>query len=145
MANIFSAAKYILQKAGPMSGIKLQKICYYAQAWSLVWDDEELFSEDFEAWANGPVCPELFNWFDGKFKVCSDDIPDSHCSGSLSGDQIDTIDRVVEFYAVHDAQWLSTLTHMEDPWRNARKGVAVGDPCTNIITKDSMSAYYGGI
>lgn len=26
--------------------MKLQKLCYYAQAWSLVWDDAPLFAED---------------------------------------------------------------------------------------------------
>ena len=46
MANVFDIAKYILEYAGPMSTMKLQKLCYYSQAWSLVWDDEELFPEE---------------------------------------------------------------------------------------------------
>ncbi|WP_412693926.1 type II toxin-antitoxin system antitoxin SocA domain-containing protein [Clostridium sp. AF22-10] len=60
MANVFDTAKYILEKSGSMSTMKLQKLCYYSQAWALVWDDAPLFNEDFQAWANGPVCPELF-------------------------------------------------------------------------------------
>lgn len=28
---------------------------YYAQAWSLVWDEKPLFPERIEAWVNGPV------------------------------------------------------------------------------------------
>lgn len=60
MANAFDVAKYILEVKGTMSTMKLQKLCYYAQAWSLVWDDKPLFDEEFEAWANGPVCRELF-------------------------------------------------------------------------------------
>ena len=66
MANIFDTAKYILQKYDHLSTMKLQKLCYYAQAWSLVWDDEPLFNEDFQAWANGPVCPDLFDLHHGK-------------------------------------------------------------------------------
>ena len=54
MANVFDTAKYILEQKGDMSTMKLQKLCYYSQAWGLVWDDEPLFDEDFEAWANGP-------------------------------------------------------------------------------------------
>lgn len=42
-----------------MSTMKLQKLCYYAQAWSLVWDDEPLIEKDFEVWANGLVCREF--------------------------------------------------------------------------------------
>lgn len=55
MGTVFDAAKYILEKRGAMSTMKLQKLCYYSQVWSLVWDDAPLFDEDFEAWANGPV------------------------------------------------------------------------------------------
>lgn len=43
-----------------MTTMKLEKLTYYCQAWSLAWDDVPLFDEEFEAWANGPVCPQLF-------------------------------------------------------------------------------------
>ena len=52
MANVFDIAKYIIEKKGTngrMSTMKLQKLCYYAEAWSLVWE-APLFEEDFEAW-----------------------------------------------------------------------------------------------
>jgi uncharacterized phage-associated protein len=40
--------------------MKLQKLVYYAQAWALVWDDEPIFDEEIEAWANGPVVRGLY-------------------------------------------------------------------------------------
>lgn len=43
MANVFDTAKYILEFRGKMSTMKLQKLCYYSQAWALVWDDAPLF------------------------------------------------------------------------------------------------------
>ncbi|WP_412693927.1 type II toxin-antitoxin system antitoxin SocA domain-containing protein [Clostridium sp. AF22-10] len=63
----------------------------------------------------------------------------------MSEDQKDTIDKVLEHYGSHDAQWLSQLTHMEDPWINARKGVPSGAGCNHVITKESMALYYGGL
>ena len=143
MANVFDTAKYILEKSGSMSTMKLQKLCYYSQAWSLVWDDSPLFDEDFEAWANGPVCPELFYKTQGKYSVCSND--ETGGDGDLSDNQKDTIDRVIAHYGVHDAQWLSQLTHMEDPWIKARAGIPAGTGCNNVITKESMALYYGGL
>lgn len=143
MANVFDVAKYILTKQGRLSTMKLQKLCYYAQAWSLVWDDAPLFEEDFEAWANGPVCRELFMHTQGKFSVNADD--ESGNIDNLTDDQKDTIDKVLEYYGKHDAQWLSQLTHMEDPWNKARKGIPAGVGCTNIISKESMAEYYGGL
>lgn len=114
MANVFDAARYILERTGPLSTMKLQKLRYYAQAWSLVWDDSPLFDEDFQAWDTGPICPELLRKTKGKYKVNADD--ETGAEGDLSENQKDTIDRVVDYYGGHDAQWLTRLTHMEDPW-----------------------------
>ena len=143
MANVFDVAKYILEKQGRMSTMKLQKLCYYCQAWALVWDDVPLFDEEFHAWANGPVCKELFHETQGRFSVVANDEPGD--LNNLTEDQKDTIDKVLEHYAPHDAQWLSQLTHLEDPWNEARVGVPIGTGSDNIITKESMAMYYGGL
>ena len=143
MATVFDTARYILEKLGPMSTMKLQKLCYYSQAWSLVWDDAELFSEEFEAWANGPVCKELYDATRGMFTVTAKDEPGD--SNNLSENQKDSINLVLDYYAKHNAQWLSQLTHMEDPWLQARVNVPAGESSSNIITKESMALYYGGL
>ena len=140
---VFDTARYILEKLGPMSTMKLQKLCYYSQAWSLVWDDTELFSEEFEAWANGPVCKELYDATRGMFTVTAKDEPGD--SNNLSENQKDSINLVLDYYAKHNAQWLSQLTHMEDPWLQARVNVPAGESSSNIITKESMALYYGGL
>lgn len=144
MATVFDVAKYILEQKGQMSTMKLQKLCYYAQAWSLVWNDAPpLFEEDFEAWANGPVCPDLFHAYQGRFSVSADAMRGS--SATLSPAQKETVDAVLEHYGEKDAQWLSQLTHLEDPWKEARKGIPAGSRSTRIITKESMAMYYGGL
>lgn len=143
MPSIFDVAKYILTKCGEMSTMKLQKLCYYCQAWSLVWDDKPLFDEDFQAWANGPVCYQLFVETRGLFSVTADNEPGD--INNLDDSQKETINLVLDHYAKHDAQWLSRLTHMEQPWNTARKDVLPGQGCQNIITKESMAIYYGGL
>lgn len=57
----------------------------------------------------------------------------------------DTIDEVLKYYGGHNAQWLSQLTHLEDPWNEAREGVQSGAGCDQVITKESMAMYYGGL
>ena len=56
--------------------LKLQKLVYYSQSWSLVWDDAPLFEEDFEAWVNGPVAVSLFHALQGYY-YCPADIPNA--------------------------------------------------------------------
>lgn len=146
MANIFDTAKYILEKnGGKMSTMKLQKLCYYSQAWALVWDDQPLFDEDFEAWVSGPVCRKLFERMKSRFFAYEKD--EYGGDGDLSDDQKDTIDRVYDHYGGHDAQWLSQLTCMEEPWQKARAEVAdqAHSENENIISKESMSMYYRGL
>ncbi len=60
MATALDVAAFILNKRGPMTAMKLQKLVYYSKAWHLVWEDKLLFTEPIEAWANGPVVPELY-------------------------------------------------------------------------------------
>ena len=147
MANIISVAKYILEQRGAMTTMKLQKLCYYSQAWSLAWDDKPLFDEDFQAWANGPVCPELFRWHKGKFAISANQLPQLTGVHDLNDQEKDNIDKVLSFYGDKEAHWLSELTHKERPWREARQiaGALPGDTCEEIITKESMADYYAGL
>ena len=137
MPSVLDVAVYILEKHGPMTTMKLQKLVYYAQAWSIVWDDDALFPEEIEAWKMGPVVRELYEAHRGNFRVAKIDGGDS---STLSKAQRETIDLVLSFYGEKDAQWLSDLTHLEDPWKDAwSKGM------NSIITKESLGEYYGSL
>lgn len=143
MATIFDVATYILEQLGALSTMKLQKLCYYSQAWSLVWDEQPLFADEFEAWANGPVCRELFMATKGDFTVSASSIKGD--SSVLSEDQKETVDSVLKFYGDKDAVWLSQLTHMEYPWIKAREGFPPGAKCHNTVKKEDMAYYYGSL
>ena len=65
MPNVLDVAGCILQQRGAMTTWKLQKLVYYSQAWALVWDDDAIFPEEIEAWANGPVVRKLYNAHQG--------------------------------------------------------------------------------
>lgn len=145
MADVLDVAAYILKKCGTMTAMKLQKLVYYSQAWSLVWDEEPLFDQRIEAWANGPVAPKLYNQHRGKFKISSDDV--SGNPKALDKNQRETVDEVVRFYGKKTAQWLSDLTHMEAPWEKARKRAKVddGEACDEAITFADMAEYYGSL
>lgn len=140
MASIFDTTKYILEKLGPMSTMKLQKLCYYAQAWSLVWDGSPLFGEDFRAWKTGPVCEELFLEIRDKDAISTNDVVGK--PENLSDNQKDSIDKVLEYYGNHGAQWLGQLTMMEGPWLCAKKSNFSEGKHPAIITKESMVLYY---
>lgn len=139
-------AKYILEVyqdrfAKPMSVMKLHKLIYYAQAWSLVWDDEKLFPERIEAWAYGPVVPDLYRIHKGFYELSKWSRGDS---SRLTADQKETIEQVVTFYGHKSATWLSDLSHREAPWREARAAANLGpgERGNAEITPASLADYY---
>jgi uncharacterized phage-associated protein len=144
MASIIDVAKYILQQKGDVTAMKLQKLCYYCQAWTLVWDDVPLFSEDFEAWANGPVCPQLFALHRGEFVVTSS-LLGYYVPGSLTDGQIENVDKILEDFWDYAPHQLSEMTHKELPWLEARAGLAPGERGHNIISKETMLEFYSGL
>jgi len=142
MATAHDVAAYILRKLGKMTTMKLQKLVYYSQAWSLVWDEKPLFKNRIEAWANGPVIPDLYEVHRGKFAIASWPKGDPK---KLTKNQMDTVEAVIEFYGVKSSQWLSALSHQEKPWRDAREGIAPGGFCNAEITQASMAEYYDSL
>lgn len=123
--------------------IKLQKLVYYSQAWSLVWDDEPLFEEDFEAWINGPVVRCLFDELKGYY-YCPQTIKDAD-PNKLSSNQKETIDLVLDNYGKLTSSQLVMLTHSEDPWKNARGNLPPNCPSNTPITKQAIAHFYTGL
>lgn len=137
MPSVMDTAQYILEQHGSMTTMKLQKLVYYCQAWSTVWDDDVIFPEPIQAWKNGPVVSSLWSATRGQFRI--DNIPGGD-SSKLNPTQCATIGSVLQFYGDKDAQWLSDVTHMEDPWKEAYAKAQ-----NTEIRPENMSEYYSSI
>lgn len=142
--NVYDIAKYILVHAGPMSTMKLQKLVYYSQAWSLVWDEKPLFENEIQAWAGGPVSPDLYEAHRGLFMINAAELPvgDDRC---LDQEQRETVNAVLRDYSGRTGQWLSDLTHMESPWLDARQGLLPNERANRVISHASMAEYYSSL
>lgn len=144
MVSVFDVAKYMLEKQGALTTIKLQKLVYYAQAWSLVWDEKALFPESIEAWKLGPVVPALYQKHKGTYEVTAANFPEGD-STKLTATQRETIDEVLKAYGDKPAQWLVDLSHSEDPWKKARKGVPDWMGFDGEISIADIAEYYSSL
>ena len=142
MANVLDAAAYILEKQGKMITLKLQKLVYYSQAWSLVWDERPLFDEKIEAWSNGPVVRDLFEYHRGQYYVSEIEAGDA---GKLDAEQKATVDMVLNHYGDKPAYWLVRLSHSEPPWIEARGDLSPTEQGDAEIMLDSMAQYYSSL
>lgn len=143
--SAFDVACNILQHyKSPISTMKLHKLLYYCQAWHLVWEEKPLFKEKIEAWANGPVIREIFNFHRGMYEISLRSFPIGN-SDLLSKAQSESVDSVLDFYGDKSSQWLIDQTHSELPWRNARKGLLPNERGDVEITIDDMLEYYSSL
>jgi len=131
-------AAYIVGKAGPVTAMKLQRLLYYCQAWSLVWDEAPLFAEPIKAWVSGPVVPEVYERNKGLFNVEAYDAGDA---SRLSETQRETVDAVLDYYGHFTAQQLNDLSRRESAWR--QPGADLRD--SPVIRLSDLVEVYGAI
>lgn len=142
MAHVFDVARYILERQGPVTALKLQKLVYYVQAWAIA-NDGPLFSDAIKAWAQGPVVPALFHAHKGLRRVTLDDMG-ARAPESLTEQQRAHIDSVLAYYGNLPPAYLSKLTHFESPWREARAEGEKSSQDSPPITVPALRAFYSG-
>ncbi|MEI7924488.1 MAG: type II toxin-antitoxin system antitoxin SocA domain-containing protein [Planctomycetota bacterium] len=126
--------------------LKLQKLVYYAQAWSLAIREQSLFDDKFQAWVHGPVSRKLYDRF-AESKSLYSSVSESDLQAGFTSDRISPIDRahidaVMEVYAPLSGSQLEEMTHQEEPWQAARNGFGPSQRCEIEIEESLMTKYY---
>jgi uncharacterized phage-associated protein len=120
------------------SPMKLQKLCYYAQGYWLV-ESGELFPEDFQAWQHGPVIPDLYQKYaEYQWRAIDVAIPPE----SLDPEVMQAVADIVTAYGRFDGAALSTMTHRESPWVDARGDLPESEGSNEIIPKGSLKKFF---
>jgi uncharacterized phage-associated protein len=138
MADVMNVAAAVQAAFGqaPLRWRKLQKLLYYCQGWSLAWAGKPMFLGRIEAWKDGPVVTQVYR----VQKYYPLDPPGS--AEALTDSEKKTVQAVVGFYGRYSTAQLVELTHREQPWRIARRGMAVGAPCKNEVGREAMREYF---
>lgn len=126
--------------------LKLQKLLYYIQAWSLGINGYPMMNGRFEAWVHGPVCTELYDRFkDTKSlysSITDEDVLNKSPKSEIFSEDVEFIDYILENYARYSGSQIEAMTHNEAPWINARKGYGAMERCHTEITEKAMRDYY---
>lgn len=115
-------ADYILQKYGPMSHLKLQKLLYYyREVYDSLKDSSVLYVDLGFADTNNP---------------------EAELNNLVSSDQSQLIIDVLNELSAWTGLELENATHSELPWCEARQGLGPADRCEKIISKNTMKSFY---
>ena len=142
--NVFDIAAFIISQKHPLPTLRLHKLLYYCQAWSLVWNEKPLFKQSIYAWPGGPIIKELYEAHQGQYEMDLSDIPKLGNPNALNKKQRKTVQTVLHYYRNKSAQWIRDLITMEKPWRDARKGLDDREGGGREITLAAMAEYYEG-
>jgi uncharacterized phage-associated protein len=121
--------------------LKVQKMLYYGQAWALALLEQPLFDEEIEAWAHGPVVPEVFHHFK-PFGWKALDIPAIEQLPQFDADTLGVLEQVFETYGDMSAKTLEAMTHSDQPWITARAGLPMEMRCETVMPKAAIRDYF---
>jgi uncharacterized phage-associated protein len=125
LSNALSIAKELVRlsfagdEPDPLTNLRLQKLLYYAQAWSFIVRESNLFDDEIQAWQLGPVVPKVYQA-----------LPEGQGANTISNtafanepdltpDEAEFVRSVWEAYRPYSATQLSKMTHEELPWQKA--------------------------
>lgn len=147
-SKLMMIISYIFERLEEVTPLMLQKLLYFVQGVSLAIYDQALFDEDCEAWVHGPVYADVYNLFkdfkynpidDVKFAIFKEK------SNDLSEKEKSIIDLVLNTFGIYGGKVLELITHHEEPWIKARKGVADYMPSNEIIEKKDIQQYFSEV
>lgn len=148
MASAFDVANYFLERVDRESGdlitqLKLYKLVYYVQAWSLVFRGKPMFEGQIQAWRHGPVPVVLRSEFQryGDYPIPAP----SHVldlDRVFDGEEKEILQLVLQKYGELSASQLRKLTHKEQPWASARIGFDDDEVSQEEISEEEMRSYY---
>lgn len=138
MCTCLETANYFLSLQGDdagdaISNLKLQKLMYYAQGFSLAMRGKPLFREDFEAWEHGPVIPSLYRMF-RNYGSGALPKPKNFDVNRYSEDDRKFLNEIYDTFGQYSAWALRELSHQTAPWRDT--------PHNTVIPKERMTSYF---
>ena len=141
MVSVREVSRWFLCQES-MTHKKIQKLCYYAQAWyCALYDGTPLFADEIQAWVHGPVIPSLYPLYaDYRWGL----IPKRTTDAPVFDEKtVNILEAVFNTYGGLTGDQLESLTHSEKPWIEARGELKPWEGCTNPISLQTMRDYYG--
>ena len=148
MPSAFDVSYHLIHLAGggeesdPLTNLRLQKLLYYVQGWALAALGRPMFEERIEAWTHGPVVKKVYQHFkeQGRELIAPEQVP---TPDGMDDEDRAFIEAVWEAYKRHSASALVTMTHEEEPWQEARKGLEPEVHSDEEITLDALRMWFG--
>ena len=118
----------------------LQKLLYFVQGFSSIFNEYPIFDNVPQAWVHGPVYNDIYL----RYKHYGSEPIErtENINFRFSETDKELIDNVIKYFGCYNANILEAITHKELPWINARKGLHYNDLSTNPIPLEDIKQYF---
>ena len=124
--------------------LKLQKLLYYCQGYSLALTGKPAFKDKVEAWRYGPVIDSVYQEYK---KYTGGIIPYNDITVSEVPDEAlrSIVDLVLADKGHYSGEALARMTHNEPTWENSYSGSFGGVYVNAEISQSSMKNYFSEV
>lgn len=136
-------ALYIISTGREITNLLLQKLLYYVKAISGLFEKKSIIMESCEAWKFGPVFPSVYEKYRefGKQEI-EINLSKEYADKLLTEEEKQITDYVMNTFGIYSAWFLKDLTHLEEPWIMARRGLSEEDASRNLMNEEAISYYF---
>lgn len=124
-----------------MTNLKVNKLVYFAQAWSLVRLKRPLFEEDILAWPYGPVIKSVYDAFRPCGKNNIEHVFGCYSQDKFNDEELNLLVDVALEYGQYTSTTLVNITHKPNsPWSQVYK-----DHENSVISLESIRKYFSNL
>lgn len=145
-SKLYSVALYLIKNIKDFTPLALQKLLYFINVFSNKLLDKSLFNELPEARLYGPVYEKIYNAFSeykGDPIKIAEVFPDNNCNFTLEEKKY--LDKMIEYFGCYSGGVLIDMSHLTDPWIEARGGLEEKESCNKLISAESIEEYFNKI
>lgn len=144
-SKIDQIANYIITHIGEVIPLALEKLLFFSNGVNYALNGEQLIFEESQAWAHGPVYPQMYNKYKRfGYRPIDDGIYSTHgCMLSkLTTDEINAIDLVINTFGLYSPKTLEKISHSQKPWQEKRIGYKEDEAGREVIDEESIRIFY---
>lgn len=144
-SKIDQIANYIITHIGEVTPLALEKLLSFSNGVNYALNGKQLIFEESQAWAHGPVYPQIYNKYKKYgYKPIDDGIYSTHgcILSKLSEEEIEAIDLVLNTFGIYSPKTLERISHSQEPWKEKRIGYKEDESGREVIEETSIKMFY---
>lgn len=142
-SKLYSISLYLLDKELEVDPLSMQKQLFFINGFSKYFLGKNIITEEAECWKYGPVYRDIYEAFSyyGYDKIDYEELTKGRDILLTEKEKI-YIDAIIDAFGFYSSSILREMTHLTDPWKNARAGLEDCDKSNRKIDSKDVNNYF---